>query len=176
MPVYYKKYQNKSKNEKTSGKYYGRPKYTTTVTERDLAKEIEKRSTVHLADVLAVIASLVEVMQEHLQSSERVTLTGLGTFKVGITTKGAATADEFTVANIKSSRILFAESKTVNSDHTVATRAMSTGTSFVEWGSEAKTKKTSTTDSGSSSDSGSGGSSSDSGSGGGSSDSGGADL
>lgn len=198
MSVKYVVYQNNNEKNPKKGWWYGRVKYQGTINERKMAEEIEKRSTVHLADILAVIASLKEVMAEHIMNSERVVLTDFGTFKLGMTTKAAETRDDFTTANIVSSRVIFQEAKTLNTNRTVSTRSMSTGVKFEELDHyEGNVKKTSTskgtssdsgttsdtggsTGSGGSSDSGSSssGGSSDSGSSssGGSSDSGGANL
>ena len=83
MPVYYRITQDNRKNSAHKGEYYGRAVYEGTVDEYDLAKAIEAKCTVHRADVVAVIIALIDEMTRALQSSQRVKLTGFGTFKIG---------------------------------------------------------------------------------------------
>ena len=54
-------------------------------------------------DVLAVLTEMVSVMQDELQNSNKVHLDGLGTFYIGLRTKGAQSEEDFTANdNIKS--------------------------------------------------------------------------
>lgn len=132
MAIYFKKYQNKGEKSKSKGRFYARPVYTGTVNERDLAKEIEKQSTVSEADILAVISALVNVMTAAIKSSERVRLTGLGTFKMGFTTSPAETEKEFTVKNIKKAHVLFTPDGDKEGRSGIITRAMTSKLEFVD--------------------------------------------
>ena len=69
---------------------------------------LQRNCTVKKADILAVLDELVETMRDQLQDSKRVKLDGFGSFKIGITSKGARSAKAFTVAdNIKGMHIVF---------------------------------------------------------------------
>lgn len=157
MTIFIKKYQSQSKDERKNGKWYARPKYIGTVDERDLAKKIEKESTVAEADVLAVLSALVSVMDSELKDSKRVRLTGLGTFKMGISTKPADEEDKFTVRNITKSRVLFTPDGVKSGSTGAVTRAMTTGVSFAEWGGDGSKKEDTSSGSGSGSGSSSSG-------------------
>ena len=69
------------------------------------------------SDVKAVIEEMIEVMTDALQSSKRVKLNGFGTFKLGIVTKPADTAAEFTISeNVVNSKVLFQPQLKISSD------------------------------------------------------------
>jgi predicted histone-like DNA-binding protein len=73
-----------------------------------LAEIMQRNCTVKKADILAVLDELVETMRDQMQDSKRVKLDGFGSFKIGITSKGARSAKAFTVQdNIKGMHIVF---------------------------------------------------------------------
>ena len=168
MPVYYRKTQDNRKNSTHKGQWYGRAVYQGTVNEYDLAKSIEAKCTVHRADVVAVIIALIDEMTRALQSSQRVKLTGFGTFKMGMSTRPAKTIEKFTADNIRKLRVLFQPETKIAQDGS-RTRTMITGARVKEWGGFAPSAAPgSSTTSGSGSTTGgstTGGSSSQSGSG-----------
>ena len=106
MAVNFKVYQDNRKGN-TNGKYYARATYRETVTIKDLATRMQANCTVKHSDIVAVLTEFSEVLKEELLRSNRVKIDGLGTFKVGLSTTGAPSAKEFTVANIKGAHILF---------------------------------------------------------------------
>ena len=108
MSVFYRLHQDQSTGTKRSGKWYARAVPMAVVDTRKLAEIVQRNCTVKLSDVLAVIAELVETMRDQLQDSKRVKLDGFGSFKIGISSKGARSAKAFTVAdNIKGMHIVF---------------------------------------------------------------------
>jgi len=108
MAVFYKLYQDNRETSKFKGKWYARAVHTGTVGIDDLADEMQANCTVKRADIVAVLSELVETMKTHLQMSHRVKLDRLGTFKIGINTKPAATIKDFTVNdNVKAVHVLF---------------------------------------------------------------------
>ena len=130
MSVYYRITQDNRKNSVHKGEYYGRAVYVGTVNEYDLAKAIEAKCTVHRADVVAVIIALIDEMTRALQSSQRVKLTGFGTFKMGMSAK---TIEKFTADNIRKLRVLFQPETKIAQDGS-RTRTMITGARVKEWG------------------------------------------
>ena len=173
MSVYYRITQDNRKNSTHKGEYYGRAVYVGTVDEYDLAKAIEAKCTVHRADVVAVIIALIDEMTRALQSSQRVKLSGFGTFKMGMSTRPAKTIEKFTADNIRKLRVLFQPETKIAQDGS-RTRTMITGARVKEWGGFAYSKPaTGSSGSGSgSTGSGSGSGSTGSGSGSGSTSSG----
>ena len=97
MSVFYRLHQDQSTGTKRSGKWYARAVPTAVINTRQLAEIVQRNCTVKRSDVVAVIEELVEVMKDQMQDSKRVKLDGFGSFKIGIESKGAATAAKFTV-------------------------------------------------------------------------------
>ncbi len=107
MSVRYKKETGKSEGSPAYKKWYGRAVSMGRVQTTDLAEEISHSSTVTRADIMAVLIELTQVMKKHLQNSMTVKLDGLGDFRVGLKTKVADTAEDFTAANIYGYQILY---------------------------------------------------------------------
>ena len=108
MSVFYRLHQDKSKNTVRSGKWYARAVPTAVINTRQLAEIMQRNCTIKKSDILAVLDELVETMRDQMQDSKRVKLDGFGSFKIGISSLGAATAKEFTSAgNIKGMHVVF---------------------------------------------------------------------
>ncbi len=113
MSVFYRLNQDKSKNTERTGKWYARAVTTSVVSTRQLAEIMQRNCTVKRSDILAVIEELVETMRDQLQDSKRVKIDGFGSFKIGVCSKGAATANDFSVSgNIKGMRVIFSPERT----------------------------------------------------------------
>ena len=116
MAVFYRLHQDQSTGTKRSGKWYARAVPTAVISTRQLAEIIQRNCTVKKSDVMAVLEELVEVMKDQMQDSKRVKLDGFGSFKIGIESKGAATAAKFTVAeHIKGLHVVFMPERTKDS-------------------------------------------------------------
>lgn len=108
MSVLYKLHQDNRKNSLNKGKWYGRAVITSTSDTAKLAEIIQRNCTAKRSDVVAVLTELVEVMQSELQASHSVKLDGFGTFKIGLKTKPADTAADFSVGkNVAGMRVNF---------------------------------------------------------------------
>ena len=108
MSVFYRLHQDKSKNTVRSGKWYARAVPTAVINTRQLAEIMQRNCTVKKSDILAVLDELVETMRDQMQDSKRVKLDGFGSFKIGISSNGAATAKDFTASgNIRSMHVVF---------------------------------------------------------------------
>ncbi len=87
MAIKYKLYQDNRAESKNRGKWYARAIYPKTPKNtKDLAQMIQDNVSVKRADVIAVLDELVNVMKLWLQESYRVSLDGLGSFKIGLKT------------------------------------------------------------------------------------------
>ena len=116
MSVFYRLHQDKSKNTTRTGKWYARMVPMSIVNTRQLTEIMQRNCTVKKSDILAVLDELVETMRDQLQDSKRVKLDGLGSFKIGVSSIGAATANEFSAANhIKGMHIVFTPERTQDS-------------------------------------------------------------
>ncbi|MBQ8628291.1 MAG: HU family DNA-binding protein [Prevotella sp.] len=108
MAVFYKLYQDNRSNAKNKGHWFARTVMTSTTTIDDLADIMQNNCTLKRADILAVISELVEVMTTELQNSHKVKIDRLGSFKIGVSSKGSPTVKEFNVTNnIKDLHVLF---------------------------------------------------------------------
>ena len=108
MSVFYRLYQNNNQQSSAYKKWYARAVVTETMTTRQLAEIMQENCTVKRSDIEAVLRELVPTMTRAMQDSKRVKIDGLGSFKIGLKTKPAASPKEFNVqANVKVLHINF---------------------------------------------------------------------
>lgn len=93
-----------------SVRYYPTPASPERVTLSRIVKEIEETSTVHEADVKAVIASFTRRIIAHLRDGHSVGLEDLGSFRVSVTGKACATPAEVTADTVRNIRVVYAPS------------------------------------------------------------------
>ncbi|MDD2601979.1 MAG: HU family DNA-binding protein [Prevotella sp.] len=108
MSIRYRKVQDSRTSSKNFGQWYGRAIIMDEVSTKQLAEEISHSTTVTYTDVLAVLSEISASIKSHLQNSEKVVLDGLGSFRVGISTKPAATSAEFDSSKISGFHIIYA--------------------------------------------------------------------
>lgn len=123
--------------QKKSGLYY--PQAITVgkqITTKQLGKALSDRSTVTLADTLAVLSELGNVMSTFMAEGRSVKLDGLGSFRYNINAQkqGVEKEEEVSAEQIKSIRVRFVPEMTRNADKSVATRTMQpTAVDWFEW-------------------------------------------
>ena len=88
-------------------KFYGHVQANGDVTLREMSERIQQSCTVHKSDVYAVLVALEDVFTDALRNGEIVRLGDLGTFQIGISSKGAATEDDYSEELITKTRINF---------------------------------------------------------------------
>ena len=88
-------------------KYYGHVQASGDISLREMAERIQATCTVHKSDVFAVLVALEDVITDALKSGEIVRLGDLGTLQIGISSKGAATEDDYSESLITKARINF---------------------------------------------------------------------
>jgi predicted histone-like DNA-binding protein len=72
-----------------------------------MSERIQATCTVTKADVYAVLVALEDVITEALRGGEIVRMGDLGTFQIGISSKGALTEEDYDTSLIKKARINF---------------------------------------------------------------------
>jgi predicted histone-like DNA-binding protein len=77
------------------------------VSLREMSERIQATCTVTKADVYAVLVALEDVITEALRGGEIVRMGDLGTFQIGISSKGALTEEDYDTSLIKKARINF---------------------------------------------------------------------
>ena len=98
----------KNPSEKgTPPKYYGHVQARGDINLREMSERIQQTCTVHKSDVYAVLVALEDVITDALKGGEIVRLGDLGTFQIGISSKGALTEEDYDESLIKKARINF---------------------------------------------------------------------
>lgn len=77
------------------------------VTTKQLAKRMSRRKGVSEGDVLNILTDLPHYIEEALKEGESVTIKGLGSFNVAITSEGFEHPDDVMPSKVKMSRIYF---------------------------------------------------------------------
>ena len=113
MPILVKVTQNKIKDSKSFGKWYGRVASTKTMTYPELCKHMSEHNSVYGEDVcLGVANKLQNCMLEQLLEGKKVQFGDLGTFYLSVKSSGAETEDDYNVnQNIKGLYLRFAPSR-----------------------------------------------------------------
>ena len=108
MAVIYRLQQDNRRNAQHRGYWYPKTVNLGTVGTDELATLIQRNCSVKRSDVKAVLTELAEVMQDKLQASHRVRLDGIGSFKIGFSSRGAVTAASFCARkHVKSLHVIF---------------------------------------------------------------------
>jgi len=132
MAHLYKLQQNMNENmQKCYQKWYAKPVYTETISLTDIAELIQRNSTAKKSDAYAVLVEMVEVVSDALKSSKRVHIDGFGTFKIGISSRGADSVEDFNASeNIRGCRVLFQPEITTDPSTHKRLKKMIQGMSF----------------------------------------------
>ena len=88
-------------------KYYAQAQASGDVGLDEISTRVEKACTVHSADVVAVLKALEDEMVDGLSRGGIVRLGNIGTFQVGLRSRGAEKAEDFKAANISMARVNF---------------------------------------------------------------------
>ena len=108
MSQKFKKLQNKNDESTAYGKWFATAVYDQRFIEtEDLANFIQAQASVKKSDVKAVLDELGGAMKHFFELGQKVKLEGIGTFKVGFSSIGAATKDACGASNITTRRVLF---------------------------------------------------------------------
>ena len=80
----------------TPYKYYASPQVSDNVSMAEFCKHIATHGSVYSrADVQSVLAQAVDCLREMLLDGKQVSLGDLGSFKIGLSSKGTLTPEEF---------------------------------------------------------------------------------
>ena len=98
MPIFYQLRQENNPKSVNVGKWYAKAKCLGYWDLEKIADHIQENVSAKKSDVIAVLRELVVVMREAFDAGYGVKLDGFGRFKVGLKTKAAERAKEFTAA------------------------------------------------------------------------------
>ena len=108
MSQKFKKIQNKNDESTAYGKWFATAVYDQHFIETEqLADFIQTQASVKKSDIKAVLDELGGAMKHFFELGQKVRLDGIGIFKVGFSSIGAATKDGCGAANITNRRVLF---------------------------------------------------------------------
>jgi predicted histone-like DNA-binding protein len=128
MPVLYEPFQSTFPDKEGKKLYYPRVRYAGGVSTEQLAQEISERCSLTPGDVMSTFNNLVKVMRLHLQSSQTVTIDGLGSFRITMRSGGRGVEDRSKVSSSRSTlAVRFLPAATQNPDGTLASRSLLTG-------------------------------------------------
>jgi predicted histone-like DNA-binding protein len=140
MPVIYKAKQSFLANKEGKRLFHPVVNLTGNVSTTQLAKEIAAYSSLTPGDVKNTLDNLVVVVTQHLQSSESVTLDGLGTFRITLKSTGNGVETREEVSSTQAvPKVRFKPICSRQSDGST-TRSLLDGIKFVNF--EKKDKKT----------------------------------
>ena len=95
------------RDKEAPAKYYARAQSNGDVSIREMSERIQQSCTVTKADVQAVLVALEDVIIDALKGGEIVRLGDLGTFQIGLSSKGAVTEEDYNTSFITKARINF---------------------------------------------------------------------
>ncbi|MDR2633981.1 MAG: HU family DNA-binding protein [Treponema sp.] len=107
MAVWLRKVRRENPQDRSQAKWYLTQEKSGNVGLKDIAKEIEGRSALSLGDVQSVLSNLIEVLPVFLKLGQSVNLEGFGTFRISVTSEGAATPEELNARHVKGVKLLF---------------------------------------------------------------------
>ncbi len=115
-----KKYVNPS--NQYNGWYYARAVFDGVVDLKTIAQHMSNGNTVTEADTLAVLVSMVKVMQEMMQSGKKVHIDGLGYFSLGLKSGLSKTATDFNTQLIRGIHVNFQPEKYMTSNRSFSNK------------------------------------------------------
>lgn len=133
MALFFKFRQNNDNTKpKAYKKWFARAIHTETVGIRELSEQMQCNSTVKRSDILAVLSELAETMTTELQSGRKVHLEGIGTFMLGISSRGCDRPKDFrTDRDVVDVHVVF-RPDTYRTRNGVMKHALTDGTRLVE--------------------------------------------
>lgn len=107
--------------------FYVIPEKAGEISLEELSDFISEKCTLTETDVLAVLTALTKEMTTHLMQGKIVRFGSFGSFQVGISSNGVATAGETSRTQVKNSRVIFRPGKRIkkgleNIEYTLKTK------------------------------------------------------
>jgi len=97
-------------NRDLPAKYYAKAIIDKSISLKELARELAARSTTASeGDVYSVLIGMRDLMKEHLERNDKVTIDGIGSFQTSLSSAGAETEEKFNQSLIKKAKILYQE-------------------------------------------------------------------
>jgi predicted histone-like DNA-binding protein len=107
MAIWLRKIRRDNPQDRSRSKWYLTQEKSGTVGIKEIAKEIEGRSSLSLGDIRSVLSNLVEVLPTFLKLGQSVSLEGFGSFRISVTSDGAAAPEELNARHVRGVKLLF---------------------------------------------------------------------
>lgn len=102
-----KKFPSKTKKGEFEECYMAAPSRMNIVDERELGDRLQSATSLHKADVVAVITALFEEIETALYNGNTVRLGEIGSFYISISSEKCETPQDVTPSKVKAKRICF---------------------------------------------------------------------
>lgn len=99
------------RNLENEPKYYATVKSTGRMDTNGIARSINNMSTVSSVDTAAVLEAFLNVVPDQLADGRIVELGDFGSFRLSVSSEGAATPEDFTSRHITDVRVIFTPGK-----------------------------------------------------------------
>ncbi|MDR0634139.1 MAG: HU family DNA-binding protein [Azoarcus sp.] len=107
MALKLKKLSRKMPGNPEQSRWYLIQSKSGTVGLKELAREIEGRSSLSLGDVQSVLSNMVQLIPVFLKLGQTIRLEGFGSFRVTVSSEGTETPEALSARNVKGVRIVF---------------------------------------------------------------------
>lgn len=125
-------FYKKAYNKKTEVYYPRAITIGTAINTDQIAEALADRSTVTKTDVKAVLTEMADVMSQHMAQGKSVKLEGLGSFRLGLNTKGVKNEEDFDFqTQLQRVKVNFIPETTYPASTGAATRSMVSNS--LEW-------------------------------------------
>lgn len=118
-------FYKKAYNKKTDVYYPRAITIGTAINTDQIAETLADRSTVTKTDVKAVLTEMADVMSQYMAQGKSVKLDGLGSFRLGLSTKGVKNEEDFDFqTQLQHIKVNFTPETTYPASTGTATRSM----------------------------------------------------
>lgn len=125
-------FYKKAYNKKTEVYYPRAITIGTAINTDQIAEALADRSTVTKTDVKAVLTEMADVMSQYMAQGKSVKLEGLGSFRLGLNTKGVKNEEDFDFqTQLQRVKVNFTPETTYPASTGAATRSMVSNS--LEW-------------------------------------------
>lgn len=132
-------FYKKAYNKKTDVYYPRAITIGTAINTDQIAETLADRSTVTKTDVKAVLTEMADVMSQYMAQGKSVKLDGLGSFRLGLNTKGVKNEEDFDFqTQLQHIKVNFTPETTYPASTGTATRSMVSKN--IEWVEYSKTQ------------------------------------
>ena len=103
--IRYKKYQNKNKESKAFGRWYGKAVHELVEFDEFITHMAQHHCAFSEATIRGVLIEMENCLRELLLEGKSVRLDDLGIFSIGLRTSGTEKSEEFTAGNVLGVRL-----------------------------------------------------------------------